>query len=299
MQNLKSLFPIIALITVASAGLWYAQAQEGKRVYKVLIIDGQNNHKWKATTPVLKHALETSGRFAVDISTSPPKKAEKGAWTGWKPAFSDYDAVLSNYNGEMWPEEVQDSFLAYVEGGGAFVVVHAANNSFGQWKEYNEIIGLGGWGGRNEKSGPLIYFKDGELVRDTSPGRGGTHGAQWEFNVDVIDTEHPITKGMPQTWKHAKDELYSLLRGPGKNMKVLATSKSKKTNRDEPMIMTLDYGQGRVFHTPMGHADYSMRCAGFYNVLQRGTEWAISGNVTIPIPENFPTADTLSPIEEK
>ena len=65
------------------------------------------------------------------------------------------------------------------------------------------------------------------------------------------------------------------------------------------MIMTIDYGKGRVFHTPMGHADYSMRCVGFYTVLQRGTEWAATGMVTIPVPKNFPTADTVSPTEKK
>ena len=38
--------------------------------------------------------------------------------------------------------------------------------------------------------------------------------------------------------------------------------------------MVIDYGKGRVFHTPMGHADYSMKCVGFLTYLDRGTEWA-------------------------
>ena len=42
-----------------------------------------------------------------------------------------------------------------------------------------EIIGLGGWGGRSEKSGPYVYFNDeNKLVRDTAKGRGGHHGPQ-------------------------------------------------------------------------------------------------------------------------
>ena len=48
--------------------------------------------------------------------------------------------------------------------------VHAADNAFPEWREYNEMIGLGGWGGRNEKSGPYVRWKDGEIVRDTSKG---------------------------------------------------------------------------------------------------------------------------------
>ncbi len=298
MKNVRRLLPLSLLAGLLTASLWLGQAaknEEAAKVYKVLLIDGQNNHKWKVTTPVLEHALESSGCFEVDVSTSPEQKATEG-WDEWRPAFSEYDAVLSNYNGELWPDPVREAFEAYVKGGGAFVVVHAADNSFPEWREYNEMIGLGGWGRRTERHGPYVYYKDGELVRDASAGRGGSHGKQWEFPVEIVDPEHPITKGMPKTWKHTKDELYSQLRGPAKNMKILATSPSKATKRDEPMMMVLEYGKGRVFHTPMGHADYSMQCAGFYTTLQRGTEWAITGGVTIPIPDAFPQAEEVSPV---
>ena len=61
--------------------------------------------------------------------------------------------------------------------GGGMVSIHAANNAFPKWKEYNLMTGLGGWGGRNEKDGPYVYWKDGEIVRDNAPGRGGGAGA--------------------------------------------------------------------------------------------------------------------------
>ncbi|MFT5465801.1 MAG: hypothetical protein ACI8UO_000897 [Verrucomicrobiales bacterium] len=274
-----------------------AYAQDAPKVLSVLIIDGQNNHNWKSTTPVLVDALESCGRFKVDVSTSPPNNADKAAWDAWKPEFGKYDAILSNYNGQMWPDAVGAAFVKYTKDGGAVVIVHAANNSFGLWPEYNEMIGLGGWGGRNEKHGPYVYLKDGEVFRDETPGNGGSHGPQHEFLVEVFNPDHPITKGMPAKWKHQKDELYDSLRGPAANMEVLATSLSQKTKRQEPMIFTIKYGEGRVFHTPMGHADYSMKCVGFYNTIQRGTEWAITGEVTIPLSKNFPTADTISAVE--
>ena len=272
---------------------------EPKKVLKVLILDGQNNHNWKATTPVLQDVFGQGGRFEVEVSTSPSKKGTKEEWAAWRPDFSKYDAVVSNYNGQMWPAEVRKDFVDYVKNGGAFVVIHAANNSFAVWPEYNEMIGLGGWGGRNEKSGPYVYWQDGKFVRDEKAGRGGNHGAQHEFKVVNRAKQHPITKGMPDEWLHTKDELYDLLRGPAKNMEVLATSHSPVTKRHEPMIMALQYGKGRVFHTPMGHADYSMLCQGFYTVLQRGTEWAATGSVTIPWPKNFPDEKKAVKVEIK
>lgn len=261
---------------------------------KVLILDGQNNHNWKATTPVIQAALARSGRFAAEVSTSPQKGAPKEAWEAWNPKFSDYAAVLSNYNGEPWPEPVQRAFERYVSEGGGFVCLHAANNAFPEWLEYNRMIGIGGWGGRTEKNGPLLYRKDGQLVRDTAVGKGGGHGPQHEFIVEILDKEHPITRGLPPLWKHASDELYHALRGPAENLSLLGVAFSSATQREEPMLFTLSYGQGRVFHTPMGHSDVSMRCAGFQTVLERGTEWAATGKVTLTVPTDFPGTDAVS-----
>lgn len=295
---------------------------------KALIIDGQNNHtQWPKTTIMMKQYLEDAGCFSVDIERT------KYTWRGgdllkefplddgktyedlekpksdpdFHPNFSDYDVVISNFgnNAADWPKETQKSFEEYVKNGGGLVVVHAADNSFPKWKEYNLMIGLGGWGGRNEKSGPYVYLDQGEKeVRDDSAGKGGNHGPQHEFQIVVRNAEHPITKGLPKTWLHSKDELYQTLRGPAENMTVLATAfaakQHKGTERHEPMMMTIDYGKGRVYHTPMGHAGYSMECVGYITTFIRGTEWAATGKVTLTdIPDDFPTMDKSSSREFK
>lgn len=261
---------------------------------KALIVDGQNNHKaWPETTKRMKSYLEESKLFTVDVVTAAPK----GTDPNFKPKFSDYDVVVNNFGhgAAPWPEETQKALEEYMSGGGGLVVVHAADNSFPDWPAYNEMIGLGGWGGRNEKSGPYVYTNDkGDVIRDTSKGKGGNHGKQWEFPVVVRDKDHPITIDMPVEWLHAQDELYDQLRGPAKNMEILATAESQVTKRHEPMIFTIKYGEGRVFHTPMGHAEYSVECVGFITTLQRGTEWAATGKVTVGIPPDFPTADKVS-----
>jgi len=261
---------------------------------KALIVDGQNNHDWKATTPVLKKILEDSGLFAVDVATAPSKKAEMGSF---RPGFSGYKVIVSNYNGEAWPKETQDDFVKFVRDGGGFVSVHAADNSFPEWPEYNEMIGVGGWGGRNEKSGPYLRLREGRFAQDNSPGTGGSHGAQHAFLMETRAADHPIMKGLPAKWMHAKDELYDRLRGPARNVTVLASAFSDKktggTGLDEPLLLVINFGQGRVFHTALGHSVESMKCVGFATTLQRGTEWAATGKVTGSAPENFPTATEL------
>jgi len=290
---------------------------------KALIVDGQNNHDWRSCSPILKWVLEESGRFTVDISTTPPEasggpsapkatatleqksaheaarakwKAEQpardqaraAAWTQWRPQFRNYDVVVCNYTGDAWPAEVRESFTQYVRNGGGLVVVHAADNAFPEWPEFNEMIALGGWGGRNEKSGPMARWRDGKIVFDTAPGAGGTHGAQHEFLVETRDPEHPILKGLPAQWRHASDELYSKLRGPAKNLTVLATAFAAPdkggTGENEPVLMTIGYGQGRVFHTVLGHGPQAMSGFGFQVTLARGSEWAATGKVTLPAP---------------
>lgn len=262
---------------------------------KALIVDGQNNHNWKATTPLLKKHLEESGLFRVDVATAPPS----GDLSGFQPRFADYDVVVSNYNGAAWPPETRQNFERYMRDGGGLVVVHAADNAFPDWKAYNEMIGVGGWGGRNEKSGPYLRLREGQIVRDASPGGGGSHGAQHAFLVIVRDGKHPITAGLPASWLHASDELYDRLRGPAENLAVLATAYADPqkggSGEHEPMLMAIDYGQGRVFHTTLGHSPEAMQCVGFIVTLRRGAEWAATGKVTqTEIPGDFPTADEVS-----
>lgn len=318
--TLKNIFPFFIVISLLSCKQTEYSDTQTERL-RALIIDGQNNHRvWPKATYMMKQYLEETGLFEVDIyrsqytwrgeefigqfsatnnleyiATEEPK-----ADPNFAPPFSNYDLVVSNFGwrAEPWPASTQKAFEDYMKNGGGFVSVHGANNSFPDWPAYNEMTGLGGWGERDESNGPWLYFDEtGELIRDHSAGVGGGHGKQHEFIIETRNTEHPIMKGIPQKWMHAKDELYNRLRGPAKHLTILASAFDDKEingfGRNEPILMTINYHQGRIFHSTLGHSEEGVSCVGFITTFQRGAEWAATGKVTIPIPKDFPS-DTES-----
>ncbi len=59
--------------------------------------------------------------------------------------------------------------------------------------------------------------------------------------------------------------------------------------------MAIPFGQGRVFHTTLGHDVTAMNGVAFQVTLQRGTEWAATGKVTLPpVPASELTADKVA-----
>jgi type 1 glutamine amidotransferase len=291
---------------------------------KALIVDGQGWHQaWPQTTIMMKQYLEETGLFEVDIARSAfTWKGEKrdGAWLplagvgptedlpksktdpNFAPDFGAYDVVINNFGNDSadWPESTQRAFETYMKNGGGLVVTHGANNAFGTWVEYNKMIGLGGWGGRNQDAGPYVYYtNDGERVRDTEDkGPCGQHGSEHNIPITLRVKDHPITQGLPEQWLTARDECYARLRGPAENMTILATGKdqTKKapTDRHEPLLMVVSYGEGRVFNLALGHDNYSREGVGFITTFTRGAEWAATGQVTQPVPADFPTVEKTS-----
>lgn len=225
---------------------------------KCLLLTGANNHDWKRSAPFVKKVLDDSGLFQVTLTEDPSGALEDSA------SLASYQLLFSDYNGPEWSEKAKANFEEAVAGGTGLVVMHAADNAFRGWVQYEKMVGL--------------------LWRE-----GTGHGQFQEIDVKIIDKDHPITRGVAdfRQW----DELYHrLVHMHDVPYHVLATAWSNPekggTGNDEPVMVVTQYGKGRVYHHVLGHVWEGGDMRAFENeyfqqTLIRGCEWAATSEVTI------------------
>ncbi len=257
----------------------------------VLVISGQtaNGHCWEVMAQSLEDLYGSCDTFNADIMLM----CEEG--DAFNPDFAAYDVVVMTISVAKWSDEIKARFEEYVSSGGGVVAVHEGASPFPEWEEYNRMMGINGWAGRNEKNGPYYYWLDGEFVTDDTPGVAGAHGSRVPFEINVRNQEHPIMKNLPTVWTQYDDELYGKLRGYAENMEVLATAFSQAesggSGREEPVMMTIRYGEGRIFHTVLGHTETNFTKAvdneGYKVTLLRASEWVATGVVEKTAALNF------------
>lgn len=238
----------------------FAPAAIAERKIPVLIVSGANNHDWEWTSPSLERMLEKTGRFEAEITYEPAKTL------GDRGELARFRAIVLDYNGPRWGEPAESNFLAAVKGGVGVAVIHAANNAFPGWSEYELLVG--------------------DCWRD-----GTGHGSFHPFDLKVVDAAHPITRGLGEFRAHPDELYHKLVRTPGAQHRAIATAFSTQesggTGRDEPMVLVANYGAGRVFHTPLGHVwpgSPAQRASHddpqFQRLVARGVEWAATGEVS-------------------
>jgi type 1 glutamine amidotransferase len=269
MENRGRLAPLWLL----GLALLTPNARAFQELPSVLVVSGANNHHWEYTSRELVEMLTASGRFQVH------KTEEPAVTFADAEALAAHAAIVLDYNGPPWGEPAQTNFVEAVRGGTGVVVVHAANNAFPGWEEYETIVG--------------------HLWRE-----GTGHGRFHVFDVEIIDRDHPVTRGLADLVQHSDELYHDLVNVRGTSHRVLATALSSEesggTGKAEPMITVGGYGEGRVFHTPLGHVwrgskptRDSFKDNRFRDLIVRGTQWAATGDVTTQLA----APNTLTPEE--
>ena len=229
---------------------------------ETLLITGENNHDWARSAPFCRDLMQghASGRFNVRLTEQPSELIADRA------ELSKYQLLFVDYNGPDWGDTAKSNFVEAVRNGTGVCILHAADNAFKGWKEYEEICAL--------------------LWRD-----GTSHGSYHKFDIKITNSEHPITRGLPAIIKDHPDELYHrLVHMHDTPYETIATAHSSLesggTGNDEPVLVVKTHGKGRVFHCILGHVWReggmdTFENPDFQRILLRGCEWAATGEVSI------------------
>ena len=266
---------------------------------RVLIISGQNSyeHDWTGVDNALRTLFQDSGRFDVRVT----EDFDHGSLAMLKA----YDVVLLNYSSRWvyddpaehrWSPAAEQALFDYVRQGGGLVAYHSSFTWGYNWPAYRRLVGAVMVPGSSRRSPP---------------------GA---FPVHIVDRDNPITRGMREfIWTYNDDMYTNMSIDPEAHIHVLATAHDasagydprlagpkypvaaytpeklrvmKGMDQDHPQVWTEDYGAGRVFAITLGHDEVSLHFQPLQTLLLRGTEWAASGRVTLPVLEDakdYPT----------
>jgi type 1 glutamine amidotransferase len=244
-----------------------------ERPIPVLILTGASDipgHDWRATTAKIREILEQSGRFTAAVAEKVPGLKEKD--------LRPYRALILNYNGPRWGAETERAVEGFVRSGRGFVSLHGVTYGvfYGQEKVNNRWVASP----KGDKGWPAYS----DLIGATWKPENIGHGARHVFRVRWTDREHPIAKGLPESFE-ADDELYHRL-DLRPQAKVLAVAysdpKTRGTGKDEPIIWCMPFGRGRAAHMTLGHDVKAYAQTGVAQALIHIVEWAATGRVAAP-----------------
>jgi uncharacterized protein len=239
-----------ALVAVLASALPVKGADQPAKI-KVLLVTGDDvapAHDWPTVSQALKQTLVSCGKFDVRV-------CEDAGVLDSATALGRYDLVLlAMYNAKTptLSDGAKQNVVNFVNGGKGLVITHLSSASFKEWDEFRKLCGR--------------YW-----VMGTSG-----HGPRSVFKARITKIDSPITQGL--TDFEADDELYAKLQGDAP-ITVLVEADSDWSKKTEPLVFTIEYGKGRVFHEAFGHDVKAVNNPTVQKLIQRGCEWAATGKV--------------------
>jgi hypothetical protein len=243
----------VACLSVVAAPAW-PQKKNPEGAFVLLLSGGQRQHHgYRDQAFYLAGALEDTGRYQVTI-------AEDAAILE-SPALQKYDLIIVNADRRdpefKFTKAQQEALLAFVRAGHGYVSIHGADNAAPDWlPEWRDMLG-----------GIFSHIgqPDGKVRKGT-------------YTIKIADTSHSITRGLADF--ELKDELYyNMQMQPG--VEPLATT--EYDGGTWPVAWTRTFGQGRVFHTPLGHRDFGpekedpLRNPNLTKLVIQGVDWVAGG----------------------
>jgi type 1 glutamine amidotransferase len=225
--------------------LWLLRRTAPAPAKRVVILTGDDfpGHLWRETGPEYAKLLRSDPRLEVTISESPALLGS-AALGSYAAVFLDF----KNYNNRLpTAAPLWQNFEQYIQNGGGLVISHFGCGALQEWNGYVKVSG-----------------------RVWDPQKRG-HDPYGEFLVRILQTGHPITKGIPDFT--TTDELYTCFAGDTK-IDVLAEATSKVDQSIQPMAFVLTPGKGRVFNSPLGHNLAALKAQGVRDLYLNATRWA-------------------------
>jgi uncharacterized protein len=246
-------------LALLSTGTATAQKKvpQGKAV--LLLGGGQREHHgYRDQAFYLAGALEDTGRHRVTI-------VEDAAILE-TPALGKYDLIIVLAD-RRDPEfkftlPQQDALTSYVDRGHGLISIHGADNAAPDWTpSFRKMLG-----------GVFSH-----VGLPDSKTRKGT------YTIKIVDSASPITRGLSDF--ELKDELYYNLQ---MNQPIEPLATTEHDGKAWPVAWAIPYGQGRVFHTPLGHRDFGpgkddpLRNPNLLKLIIQGADWAAEASRRTP-----------------
>lgn len=205
---------------------------------------------------VLPYSQEVVARLGEEHGAYHAHCTDDSSTVDWG-GLHRYSALAFCTTGELpLNEEARANLLAFVRGGGAFIGIHNATDTFYQWPEYGAMLGG--------------YF----------------NGHPWHQEVGILveDRTHPATRHLPERFT-IHDEIYTHRDWSRERTHVLmrldnasvdfARGADKRPDGDVAMAWCHPYGEGRVFYTALGHGMPTWTDERFHRHLLGGIRWAM------------------------